>query len=145
MGWFRKKKSGDFIDYTEMYRRGLLPPQKHEIGKDGVIDFSKRQIKSAHQFSGMYNQPSQSPIPQTTQTQKEDDPSGLNFLNNLASADSTNVINPITSQVRDASRTIDHESFNELKLKIDDNEYRIREMEAKIIELESQLKQYRGY
>lgn len=129
MGWF-KRKGSDVIDLSNMQKRGLLPESVPEKNEEGVVDFSSSSevSPSASSSSG-----------------------DLDFLSGLAGASASTQTNvqsspgPVTSSLRMSRQKHQLEAqVNEMKLKMDDNEYRIGQLNEKIKELELKLRELKG-
>jgi len=123
MGLFSKRRS-EVVDLSDMQRRGLLPTSPPpEADERGIVDFSK----------------SSQTIPQSSSTPTIN----MDFLSSLAGAgvnSSSANSGSVTDSLRDA-RKRNHESaeINELRLKLEDNEYKMRNMSDKIRELEEKI------
>ena len=123
MGFFKKKSPG-VVDLSDMQKRGLLNsvPEKNA---DEIIDYSKREGS----------------VENISQTQEN------NFLSNLAGANTDSSTQnfpspgPVTSSLRAARRSgqLDQQ-VSELKIKLEDAEYKIGSLTEKIKELELRLR-----
>jgi hypothetical protein len=120
MGIF-KKKGVDVVDLTDMQRRGILEKTAKNDNEDGVIDFGFDKTKE----------------------------SGANtagdFLSSLAGVEtSKSAINespgPITDSLRDARKRASMNSeLNELRLKLDDSDFKLSSLIEKVKEVERRL------
>ena len=120
---FRRKNSVDVVDLTDMQKRGLLPTKMPKANEEGIVDYSRKIETSANANNS----------------------DGLDFLSNLAKANLDPSPGPITSSLREARQKTQIEAeINHLKLKLDDNEYRISEVNQKIKRLEAKLKEMEG-
>jgi len=123
MGWFRKKSGPEIIDLTDMQKRGLLPAAVPEANEHGIVDLS----------SG------------STQASSSSSSGDMDFLSGLAGVDSHPSPGPVTSGLRAARHGVKTDArVNEMKLKIDDNEYKISQLSERIMELEAKLKEVKG-
>ena len=115
MVWNKKKKT-DIVDYASLYKRGIIPkpiPQKNE---EGLVDYSKKQEVSSND----------------------------NFLNSLASVGNSINLHPspgeLTTGLRKArSKNILESQLSEMKIKLDDSEYKIKILTEKVLELEKRM------
>ena len=105
MGFFKKKGDPSVIDLTDMQKRGLLSVPTPEKNDEGVVDFSSSQPTQPSSSAG-------------------------DFLSNLADiGKSTENIQPspgpIISSLRTArQKSLSYARIHELKLKLDDNDYK---------------------
>lgn len=126
MGWLRKNKGPDVVDLSDMQKRGLLPKPTPEKNEAGVVDLSSKRDSSS---SGNFD-----------------------FLGHLAGAgigetgDSSIVSDlrpspgPVISSLRSArQRGQLNSDINEMRLKMDDNEFKLSSLIEKIKEIESRI------
>lgn len=158
MGLF-KKRGNDVVDLSEMYKR---EQQKNS--------HTQHQETSPQVDTIDFSQNTQSPQSQPTQqTQSDSSSNNFDFLGNLAQASSTSSDptqsshqsqrfsevpqrespGPITSQLRQArqvsagTHTQLHSDshVNELKIKLDDNDYKLRDLVERIEKIEAKLRE----
>lgn len=114
MGVFNKR-GDEFIDYTLLYKRGLLKQKeqalKDKVGSDGVLDFTT--VGSSGVNQGVANP--------------------FDMLSNLASSSS-----PSSSFPSSTSSSSDSD-VNSLKLKIEDIEYKLERLLERIARVDSRL------
>ncbi len=124
MGFFKKKRGADIIDFTNMMKRGLISPADNKSGEHEVIDFSS----SRNAF------PSSSPIGNSN--------GGDDFLSGLAGAgDVEQSPGPITDSLRLARRrNTESSDIRELRLKIDDNDFKLNNLIEKVREIERKIR-----
>jgi len=129
MGLFRRKKGSEVIDFTNLYNRGLIK-QSGESAENDVVDLSTNQS-------------------QNTFSNSDDFLSGLAGVG--AGAD-TQVqtserigAGSITSSLRKARQEASiHAKFNEIKLKIDDTDYKLNNLIEKVKEIEHRVRKFKG-
>lgn len=123
---FKRKKSPDVVDLTDMRKRGLLKEHVPETNKEGVIDFSDSAGSSAPSHSAESSSPN------------------MDFLGSLAGASASESMGgSITENLREArQRNLGNSEIHEVKIKAEDNEYKIRALEDKIRELEEKLRRF---
>jgi hypothetical protein len=128
MGIFGKKRSVDVIDLSDMKKRGLLPDKIPNKDPSGVVDFS---------FDS-------SNISKRVGSDSDGSIGSDDFLSNLAGVGGGVAESPgnVTSSLRAArARVQSNVHVNELKLKIDDNEFKVGRLEERIKELERKLRE----
>lgn len=109
MGLFRKKKQ-DVIDFSLMQKKGFLRESK--ANEREVIDFSGNSAKT--------------------------DSGGFDFLSGLANAGGSS--GTVTESLREARRKkIESSEINELRLKLDDSDFKLKTLTERIKELERRL------
>lgn len=121
MGLFGKKRDNEIIDFSDMQKRGLITPSlsKSDTDRDGFVDFSA---------SSMINS--------SPQTKQNSNPAG-DFLSSLADAGDSVTDNLRTA--RQNARFNENPRINEVRIKTEDNEYKIKQLEERIRQLESKL------
>ena len=131
---FRKKKGSEIIDFTELYKRERPKIQRasSQLARDGVVDFS----------SGY----------STSDLNRSD--SASDFLSGLAGAGessgpSNNEVKPlypspgpVTSSLRRARSEANFgDKINEMRLKLDDSDYKLNSLIEKMKELELRIRE----
>jgi hypothetical protein len=132
MGLFGRKKSSEVVDLSDMQKRGLLKREARipESNTSGVVDFSSSSGSSS-----------------TGKDVSRD----VDFLSGLAGAGvdlrgSNESYGNVTDSLRAARRrNIASADLNEMKLKVDDNEFKIEQLNEKIKELEMKLREVAGF
>ena len=126
MGFFSRKRSPDVVDLTDMRIRGMLPDKLEviETDKEGMIDFSS-QVSSKRGDSSTG--------------------SAGDFLSSLAgvgaSAAASSSSGGVTESLRTARRrNIGNAEINELRIRLEDSEYKINKLSQRIMELESKIR-----
>ena len=110
MGFFKKKNKQEIVDFSLMQKRGLL--NREDIRQKETINL------------GISN----------NKTEVVDD-----FLSNLAGASSSSS-GPITESLREArKRNNTNAEINELRLKLDDNDFKLKSLIERIKELERRI------
>ncbi len=125
MGLFSRK--GDFVDLTDMQKRGLLKEQvkNFETDSEGVVDLSS----SNSSIVGSSN---------------SEDSLGLGFLSGLASAGSKPVENSdsetgkYTNRLRIARANVT--DISSLKIKVDDIEYKLERFLERLEKMEDKIR-----
>ena len=122
MPFFKKKRSVDVVDLTDMQRRGLLKTSIPEKNEEGIVDLSSSSSSPAGDF--------------------------LSSLAGFGANSSVERIHPspgpIISNLRAArQRGLADTKINELKLKLDDNDYKLNTLIERVKELEDRLKEKR--
>lgn len=109
---FFKKKGVEIVDLTDMEKRGLLEKSKKISGSSGdMIDFSSKSENLGN-------------------------PAG-DFLSNLAGVGNTG---SVTDSLRTArKRNIENSELNEMRLKMDDNDFKLNSLIERVKELERKL------
>jgi TolA-binding protein len=138
MGLFRKKGKSDTLDFTELEKRGIIRPSPAmETNNDGIVDFASS------------SSPSTSSTPPNTSSSTSSGSSPLGFLSSLASASTTTTTTtqespgPITDSLRTARhRQQTNAEVNELKIKLEDNDYKLSNLADKIRELEEKINSF---
>jgi hypothetical protein len=128
MGIF-KKRGVDVVDLTDMRRRGLLPKEDFKTEGTEMLDFSGNSISSSFGSS------------RQSVTGDED------FLSSLAGVGQSNSIGVsssspghLTDSLRSARRrSNENAEINELRLKLDDSDFKLRSLTEKIKEIERRL------
>ena len=120
MGFFKKKSpSSELIDFTEMYKRGLMKKPSESTSTE-VVDMGSSGSSSSGSSSSSAS-------------------SDLGFLSNLAGAGDSP--GPVTSGLRVARKMHqENAQVNEMKLKLEDNEYKIRKLHEKVKELDMKIR-----
>jgi hypothetical protein len=142
MGIFSKKKrSVDVLDLTDMQRRGLL--KKEDVRQaplvsattEGFVDFSSSSTDPTSSQSQFNDSSSFTNSNQTS-------PAG-DFLSNFADiGNSTLTENSITDNLRDArKKNLVGNEVNELKIKLDDAEFKISSLTQRVAELERLIRE----
>ena len=113
----------EYIDYTELKRRGLLKvkevEQKMKISKEGFIDFTNNPLNNSE--SSTSSQTSVSPF---------------GFLDNLSSnSEKTGNADPLSNIVNKADST----ELNSMKIKLDDMEYKLDKLIERLEKIESKI------
>ena len=110
MNLFKKKSKQEVVDFSLMHKRGLLPKEE-----------SHRQKEFAD-------------LRTSKKTEVVDD-----FLSSLAGA-SSNSPGPITESLRESRRRINAGSeISELRLKLDDNEFKMKSLIERVKEIERRM------
>lgn len=123
MGWFKKRRDSDVVDFSLMQKKGLIPEAARKANEQGIVDL---RTASSSGNSG----------------------SSEDFLSSLAGVGNSNNSSyssgSITESLRAARRknnlTGTSLGLNEMKIKLEDAEYRIRALESRIRELEGKLR-----
>ena len=116
MGFFRKKKP-DVIDFTSGSKRNI-PEVRNSPADSEVVDFSSSSSSSSSTSS-----------------------SDVDFLGHLAGAD-TSSSGSVTDSLRTArQRNQMDKELSEMKLKLDDNDYKLNNIVQKVKELEMRLRE----
>ena len=127
MSWFKKKRDNyDSIDFTELQKRKIL---KEKISSEGIIDMNS-SASSVNSSSGS--------------------DSNFGFLSNLARAGSVKSNNldmtkspSISDSLREARRkSMIGTEINELRIKLEDNEYKLSNLVDKVRQLEEKLRAF---
>lgn len=122
MGWLSKKKGEDVIDLSQMQKREHIPRQESSVAKP-TLDLSSQRGSPSDFLSSLARvgnaQPSTPP--------------------REASSGSVQYGGAIAAQLR-AARAGGFVEVNELKLKLDDANYKIERLERKVRELEERLR-----
>ncbi|MCH7568100.1 MAG: hypothetical protein IIA87_01645 [Nanoarchaeota archaeon] len=129
MGLFRRKKGSEVIDFTNLYNRELIK-QSGESAENDVVDLSTNQS-------------------QDTFSNSDDFLSGLAGVGAVADTQvqtSERIgAGPITSSLRKARQESNiHAKFNEIKLKIDDTDYKLNNLIEKVKEIEHRVRKFKG-
>jgi len=106
---FFKEDAPDVIDLVDMQRRGILK-KSAEQNEDEFVDFSKQS---------------------SSQTTQSSQPSSFDFLNSLASVSSPAVSEQTTK--------LDDAQITNLKIKLEDLEYKLERFTERIAALEQKL------
>lgn len=135
MGFF-KKKGVEVIDFTDMQRRGLLKKEKsfnsNEDGGD-FIDFSVSSSKSHGSLTENHDSNSSSNSNSISSDLSSD--GFVDFFGNSTPTKSSSV----ADSLREARRNLGSSEVNELRLKLDDAEFKIGMLSDKILELERRI------
>ncbi len=123
MGVFKKKRN-EIIDFSDMYKRGWIKAADNEFeGGEEIIDLTKKPVSVPSNF---------------TQTNSD-----MDFLTGFAQASTSNSDNnSVVDSLRIARRESgDHlrTEINELKIKLDDANFKIETLTGKIRELERKI------
>ena len=145
MGWFSKKDE-DVIDLTHLQNRGILK-RSSEIAQNVIKNPSGERIID---LSGTNT----SPTPQTSTTStSSDNSSALGFLSDFASAathtDSTqqssyfaeSAPGSMTENIR-AARRAKFGEVNQLKLKLEDTEFKLEQTLQRLTKIEEKLAEF---
>lgn len=135
MGLFGRKKGPEIIDFSDMQKRGLLPAGVPKADEQGVVDFSSVSQTQTGLLS-----------------EGNSGSGGDDFLSNLAGVGARTEPSevqpspgPVTSSLRLARQKGQLDKHvNEMRLKIDDNEYKIRKLSERVMELEEKLRRVGG-
>lgn len=124
-----RKKGLDVYDYTLLQKKGLLekPPVKQtpvNVDSSGYFDFSKSQ--------------SASPQIQVAPAQTPEVASPLSFFDNFAAANSS----PDLEQSLPEPPTHEPTDLVDLKVKLEDFEYKLDRLTDKIILIEAKLEEF---
>jgi len=111
--------------FSAMQKRGMIPRAAPETNSEGVVDFSASSMVVSEDAgsSSLGN-------------------AAGDFLSNLAGVGSSGVGTSVTDNLRAArlqARQSNNTQINEFKIKTEDNEYKIRQLEERIRRLESKL------
>ena len=122
MGIFKKKRD-EIIDFSDMYKRGWIKPVDNEFeGGEEIIDLTKKPVSVPSNF---------------TQTNSD-----MDFLTGFAQASASSSSDSVVDSLRVARRESgDHlrTEINELKIKLDDANYKIEMLMEKIRGLERKI------
>jgi len=126
MGFFGKKNNKEVIDFTELQRRGVIREQSVKNEPD-VVDLSSISGSSVN-------------------SESSSNPAG-DFLSSLAgvgASEGANFGSSVTDSLRDARARNVNPQINEIKIKVEDNEYKLKDLSEKILELERKLREIQG-
>ncbi len=116
MSLFKKKKP-ELIDYSLMQKHGFIPAQ---VAQKDIIDLRK-------------------------ENSTESNSSGFDFLGSLAGAGASSINDspgPLTESLREARKKSGFNAeINQLKVQIDNHDFKIDNLHNKIIELEKKLRE----
>ncbi len=137
MKWLKKRRGDDVVDLTHMnIPQRPAPRETVPVNAHGMVDLSQT-----------------SPPPSPTPTQNTTSVSpNMDFLGSMASASQTPQQQPstpspgnITSTLRAARGATPHAAINEVKLKVDDHDFKMQQLEKRIADLEDKLRRFDAY
>ena len=119
MGFFRKRKP-DVVDFTSSSRRTVPKVSNSSKLNNGVVDFSSTNSQTNKSISSSPD---------------------MNFLSNLAGAENSSS-GSVTDSLRNARQKNQmSQELNEMKLKLEDNDYKLNSLVEKVKELEGKLRE----
>lgn len=119
MGFFRKRKP-NVVDFTSASRRAVPEVSNSSKLDNGVVDFSSASSQTNNSISSSPN---------------------MDFLSNLAGADNSSS-GSVTDSLRNARQKNQmSQELNEMKLKLDDNDFKLNSVVEKVKELEMKLRE----
>lgn len=131
---FWKKKGSEIIDLTDMQKRGILRVHETKSSNYGeTLDLTRNRDTG---FSSSDSSESSS-----------ENNSNFDFLGGFAEASSNNSESVVDSLrvARNANADRSRTEVNEIKLKIDDTNYKLDNLINKVRELEEKLKSFESY
>lgn len=128
---FFGRKRRDVVDLTDMRKRGILKDAIPETNEEGLIDFRGKEINPAPKSAGYADF--------SSGTSNTPDMDFLGSLAGASNAAASSSGGSIIENLREARQRNLNPEINELKIKVEDSDYKIRVLQDRIKELERKL------